>query len=431
MLLTFREKKGPYKYVGDVSKVRGMRPKVTRHLLPHLTVSGTSEDAIIAPGYNSSLRLDLTPINSVPKTKGHRRTCSAPQQRNGDPAYTPDLESNFIEEESFSKSPLFTKRPQGSLHLSPNTGHRLSLEFSSDVYDLLSLRSERPEIRGLFQNQHNGRSAIRIATWNLGKLTIDKIGNPGVMEVVCRTVLERGFSILALQDILAPKLLELICIELNCGTLRRVREWSGKKGVWSCIQSTDPVSSYALYKSGKRTNVYSGFLYNTNLVELLDNNLVECECTYVSKPFIVCFKANNLNFTAVNLHLKLQNYMLTNDSYLHSILDMDETFQSALDISLSEAESLDNIKKSKNLHNGLIKESQAREDLSVPLSSHSSRRLLTLSFSSTDGEGAVEELRAAMEALRTALEEETHRAVVVLGDLATCSWSEGMNKSSE
>ena len=146
---------------------------MTRQLNPHLTVAKTAEYATGAADSSIPLRLSLVPVNS--KAKGHRRTLSAPLQHNNDAAYAPNLESNLIEEENYSKSPPSSRKPLNSLELSPRTGHRMSFEFSSDVYDLLSLRSERPEIHGLFENRHNGRSAIRIATWNLGKLTLDKI----------------------------------------------------------------------------------------------------------------------------------------------------------------------------------------------------------------------------------------------------------------
>ncbi|KAK7066108.1 hypothetical protein SK128_026296, partial [Halocaridina rubra] len=64
--------------------------------------------------------------------------------------------------------------------------------------------------------------------------------NPGVLEVICRTVLENGFSLLAIQEVGSKDVLEKICCELNHGNLRRVREWGGPKGEWRWQVSEEP-----------------------------------------------------------------------------------------------------------------------------------------------------------------------------------------------
>lgn len=49
---------------------------------------------------------------------------------------------------------------------------------SFDSMPCIFWRSERPIVRDVFQGQHNGRPAIRIATWNLQELTKEKVCNP-------------------------------------------------------------------------------------------------------------------------------------------------------------------------------------------------------------------------------------------------------------
>jgi hypothetical protein len=41
-----------------------------------------------------------------------------------------------------------------------------------------------------FNGERNGKTALRIATWNLQDFTLEKVENPGVREIVCRTILE-------------------------------------------------------------------------------------------------------------------------------------------------------------------------------------------------------------------------------------------------
>lgn len=60
----------------------------------------------------------------------------------------------------------------------------------NDIFELLSAYSQRPILEDDFHGQRNGKLALRIATWNLQDFTLDKAENPGVKEVICRTILE-------------------------------------------------------------------------------------------------------------------------------------------------------------------------------------------------------------------------------------------------
>jgi hypothetical protein len=61
-----------------------------------------------------------------------------------------------------------------------------------DIFELLSAYSQRPILEDDFHGERNGNTALRIATWNLQDFTLEKVENPGVKEIVCRTILENG-----------------------------------------------------------------------------------------------------------------------------------------------------------------------------------------------------------------------------------------------
>lgn len=62
--------------------------------------------------------------------------------------------------------------------------------LEKDIFELLSAYSQRPVLEDDFRGERNGKPVVRIATWNLQDFTVEKVQNPGVMEVICRTVLE-------------------------------------------------------------------------------------------------------------------------------------------------------------------------------------------------------------------------------------------------
>lgn len=59
-----------------------------------------------------------------------------------------------------------------------------------DILDVLSACSPRPIVEDHFDGKRKGRPALRLASWNLGGLSPEKAENPGVKEVICRTILE-------------------------------------------------------------------------------------------------------------------------------------------------------------------------------------------------------------------------------------------------
>ncbi|XP_042882252.1 endonuclease/exonuclease/phosphatase family domain-containing protein 1-like isoform X3 [Penaeus japonicus] len=281
-IVDHRERKGPFKTIDDLVKVRGINSRVLSILKVYLTLND------LAP--SSPPLSDVTSVASYSKVyqrnldgklSGHRRTHSAP---------------------------LDSEDTTGRISSSLQSGDpRMSVDFYTEIFELLSVKSERPIVRNVFQGQHSGRPAIRIATWNLQQLTKEKMSNPGVLEVICRTVLENGFSILAIQEVGSKDVLEKICSELNQSSLRRVREWGGPKGEWRWQVSEEPAGR--MFQGSE----YAAFIYNVcHGVQLLsacllnvhNNNNKKANASFTRKPYLGYFKVNNLDFVVVSLHIK-------------------------------------------------------------------------------------------------------------------------------
>lgn len=281
-IVEHRERKGPFKSIDDLVKVRGINSRVLSILKVYLTLNDLTpsspplSDVTSVASYSKVYQRNLDG-----KLSGHRRTHSAP---------------------------LDSEDTTGRISSSLQSGDpRMSVDFYTEIFELLSVKSERPIVRDVFQGQHNGRPAIRIATWNLQELTKEKMSNPGVLEVICRTVLENGFSILAIQEVGSKDVLEKICSELNQSSLRRVREWGGPKGEWRWQVSEEPAgkmfqgSEYAAFIYNVRHNVQ---LLSACLLNVHNNNNKKANTSFTRKPYLGYFKANNLDFVVVSLHIK-------------------------------------------------------------------------------------------------------------------------------
>ncbi|XP_073941375.1 endonuclease/exonuclease/phosphatase family domain-containing protein 1-like [Choristoneura fumiferana] len=205
-IVDHRNKKGPFKSLDDLIKVRGMDvvrlSTVKQHLslelrkcesVQHLTnghVNGWAEDTINKSLVNST---------STPRTP-HRKSLSMPTKL---PMILPN---------GFAAAPV------------------------NDILDLLSAYSHRPIVEEEFTYERDGVRCCRLASWNLHRLNIDKVTNPGVREVICRTILENKLSIIAIQEVLDSAALKILCDELNSPSLRRVKEWKANSHKWEyCI----------------------------------------------------------------------------------------------------------------------------------------------------------------------------------------------------
>lgn len=164
-------------------------------------------------------------------------------------------------------------------------GSNTSLDNLLSYFLPLIKESKRPPVVNYYTYKHNNRPCVRIATWNLARLSKEKANNPGVLEVVCMTILEQGISVLCVQEIADKKALERIRDELNRPSLSHVKKFQSNSRKWECLTSK---ASGRMYQS----NEYLGVLYDKNMnIEISSSSLVEFdedgERLFVRKPFIV------------------------------------------------------------------------------------------------------------------------------------------------
>lgn len=143
-IVHYRERKGPFKTLSDLSKVKGLPLDRLAIVKMYLTTDSSVINTL--QNHNKVHQDGRRPI-------GHRRTNSAPT--------------------GLSKS----------RSCDPST---------KDFYELVSSLVTRPPVDEVFRFQHLDRQVLRLGSWNLEEFVVQKARNPGVQEVICRTVLENG-----------------------------------------------------------------------------------------------------------------------------------------------------------------------------------------------------------------------------------------------
>ncbi|XP_059061819.1 endonuclease/exonuclease/phosphatase family domain-containing protein 1-like [Achroia grisella] len=216
-IVDYRNKKGPFKSLDDLIKVRGvdtnklliakqhlsleLRKYESMQTLLYRNVNGWTEPASLS---------DITPNGGITTPKSRLTTTRLP---NG-----------------FATAPV------------------------NDILELLSAYSHRPMQSEAFNYDRYGVRCCRLASWNLHQLSLDKIFNPGVREVVCLTILENKLSLIAIQDVIDKGALKEICDELNSPVIRRVREFQCNSRNWEyCIpEQTESDNLGFIYDAGDR-----------------------------------------------------------------------------------------------------------------------------------------------------------------------------------
>ncbi|XP_049821849.1 endonuclease/exonuclease/phosphatase family domain-containing protein 1-like isoform X2 [Aethina tumida] len=260
-IIAYRLKKGPFKKVEDLIKVKQMDRVRLDNVARYLTVDGddaSDQDEGTRPSI-------LTNGYTMPGSHAglHHRT-------NGGPPNMP-------------------------------MANGLSMSSAIDIFELLSAYSPRPIIEEVFKYGRDGQPAVRVATWNLHGFSDDKAANFGVKEVVCRTILENGLSIIAIQDVVNVTALRSICEELNNPRLRRIKEWKDRNHNWNfCmldvensklgfIYDSDGVSIElsSLNEGPKDTNEYCEVLISTFRVGPIDLQLVNMTLNPVADVHLI------------------------------------------------------------------------------------------------------------------------------------------------
>lgn len=161
-IVDYRNKKGPFKSLDDLIKVRGMDIIRLGTVKQHLTIEPRKCESVQNLGsglMNGFAELSLggpllNGVSSTPNRTPHRKSLSMPTKL---PITLPN---------GFATAPV------------------------NDILDLLAAYSHRPIVEELFTYERDGVRCCRLASWNLHQLSVDKITNPGVREVVCQTILE-------------------------------------------------------------------------------------------------------------------------------------------------------------------------------------------------------------------------------------------------
>ncbi|KAF7275412.1 hypothetical protein GWI33_011777 [Rhynchophorus ferrugineus] len=211
-------------------------------------------------------------------------------------------EENGVSNTTISKSNIITN----GVAIQPVNGHVYKPSFKTqipnglaassviDIFELLTTYSARPITRETFKFCRNGEPAVRVASWNLHEFSLEKASNLGVKEVICRTVLENGVSLVAVQDVKDPTALKIICDELNKPTLRRVEEWKDNSQNWNfCMLDTHNTQLGFLYDSGGVADIEL-----ISLMESPEDTKSSCEA------LIAHFLIGDLNLQIVNITLK-------------------------------------------------------------------------------------------------------------------------------
>ncbi|GAB1599088.1 endonuclease/exonuclease/phosphatase family domain-containing protein 1-like [Argonauta hians] len=261
-IVSYRDKKGYFKTIEDLLKVKSISAGLLGAIRHNLILSdtGNSNSAVIST------------------TLSRNRSTTLRE------SHTNEYYHNLINKEA--NTSFLTKADD-------------SLQDLIQVLGPLAKRSIRPKVQS-FSFKRNNISALRIATWNLDGCSVEKISNPGVCDVICMTILENGLGILALQEITDMKALKKICDELNHPKLFNVRKWKGKTRKWEYVMANPNIENVE----------HSGFIYDVEQgIKLTGTNLQNIntsqECPFECQALSGFFQVNNFNFLFVNVYHKL------------------------------------------------------------------------------------------------------------------------------
>jgi hypothetical protein len=169
---------------------------------------------------------------------------------------------------------------------------------------------------------------IRVASWNLDRLCLQKSENLGVKEVICRTILENNLTIVSfdifkngsfnslylslqicVQEIVDPAALANICNELNEPVLKRVSSWRKNSRNWK----------YFVNETARQFCLNGvGFIYDANYCDLCaeqskEIKLTDCDTLVasadnISPPpptaYLAAFKLSKWTCYVLNVYLK-------------------------------------------------------------------------------------------------------------------------------
>lgn len=161
-IVDYRVKKGPFKSLDDLIKVRGMDIVRLSTIKPYLS-------------------LELSKSESLPNgvSNGHMNGWT-----------DPSLNESVLSSEPKTPQTPYNKSLSITTKLPITLPNGFATAPVNDILDLLSAYSHRPIVEEVFMYERDGSRCCRLCSWNLHQLSVDKVTNPGVREVICRTILE-------------------------------------------------------------------------------------------------------------------------------------------------------------------------------------------------------------------------------------------------
>ncbi|KAK2155476.1 hypothetical protein LSH36_239g03017 [Paralvinella palmiformis] len=203
-IVAYRDKKGLFRNIDELLKVRGIKKALLSAVRPYLMLYDAT-----------NINTDLAHTNGLlPSSQSSQPIVELRHMRNA------------------SQTLSLPIRPASASILG-------SQEDLISLYGPLLNKSFRSRKRPVLFRK-NGRSILRLATWNLHMCDVQKAENPGVKEVIAMTILENGYlnQPAAVEVCVSPSSLPQLCEELNFPTIPNVKKWSGHHGNWkACISS--------------------------------------------------------------------------------------------------------------------------------------------------------------------------------------------------
>uniref|UniRef100_UPI00398EE67D endonuclease/exonuclease/phosphatase family domain-containing protein 1-like n=1 Tax=Pristiophorus japonicus TaxID=55135 RepID=UPI00398EE67D len=343
-MVLYRHKIGGFRKIEDVALVTGVGAAKLQQIRPEICVSDREPSQSIGNlssfdllsstklNINSASEEQLTATLGMTEDLAHRivrhRSVHGPFKHVNDL-----LQVNGMD--VFSLSPIRSKltvalpRPV-STYSCARLGDRLNpilsfyslqnLSLNPGVQDTTS--SIRPPAEA-FTGVFDGRQVVRIGSWNLQSLTLDKVNNPGVREVICLTLLENGIKLLAIQEVLHEDALDKICLELEKPTIATVQEWKGDRGSWKYVVLDTPPGQE------KQEVERVAFLWDSSSGLELDRaisleKLLEQDNGHqpYSQPLLGRFTMGALPLNLINVHLKAKQRPGVMSGIPHKPLEM-------------------------------------------------------------------------------------------------------------
>lgn len=192
-IVVYRDKKGPFKSIDDLVKVKGMRPAILSAIRPYLCLNqdqDTRKDPDVVP------HLANGPVtNSSLSQQSYANSSSGISVQQQQP---PQTQQDQQQQHQLQQQHRQQQQEESPQKQSNNNSIQARPQLTRSQDDLLStygplLRKSyrKPRLSPIVLRKDNQR-VLRVAAWNLQNLSVDKAENPGVKEVTCLTILENG-----------------------------------------------------------------------------------------------------------------------------------------------------------------------------------------------------------------------------------------------